>query len=373
MSDSLFSPLTFERSGRVVENRLVVAAMTNQQSHADGRLHDRELRWLVRRAEGGFGIVTTCAAHVRPDGQGWPGELGAYDDLLLPGLRTLAEGLRTAGSLGLVQLFHGGLRSPAALIGQQPWSASSFSPDRPGMEQPRAATTEDILGTIEAFAAAAARCEAAGFAGVELHGAHGYLLAQFLGRRTNTRRDEWGGEPLERRIQLLKQTLEAVRARVSDQFIVGVRISPEILDIGVDFDESLQIASWLPGWGADFVHVSLWDSWMRTARYPDDDTPLTTRYRSVIPAACPLMIAGAVWTAAQAREIRGQGADLVAMARAAIGHPDWPSRARHDPDYSPQRPPFTPEHLARAALSPPFIDYMRRWAGFVTDGRPPRD
>jgi 2,4-dienoyl-CoA reductase-like NADH-dependent reductase (Old Yellow Enzyme family) len=112
---------------------------------------------------------------------------------------------------------------------------------------------------------------------------------------------------------------------------------------------------------------------MRTARYPDDDTPLTTRYRSVIPAGCPLMIAGAVWTAAQAREIRGQGADLVAMARAAIGHPDWPSRARQDPDYSPQRPPFTPEHLARAALSPPFIEYMRRWAGFVTDGRPPRD
>ena len=78
MSDSLFSPLTFQRSGQTVSNRLVVAAMTNQQSHADGRLHERELRWLVRRAEGGFGIVTTCAAHVRLDGQGWPGAMGGW-------------------------------------------------------------------------------------------------------------------------------------------------------------------------------------------------------------------------------------------------------------------------------------------------------
>ena len=93
----MFESFRFPRTGREVSNRLVLAAMTNQQSHADGSLSDDEYRWLVARAEGGFGTVTTCAAHVALDGQGWAGELGVYDDALLPGLSRLADGLRTAG------------------------------------------------------------------------------------------------------------------------------------------------------------------------------------------------------------------------------------------------------------------------------------
>ena len=346
--------------------------MTNKQSHSDGRLHDRELAWLARRAAGGFGMVTTCAAHVRADGQGWPGELGVFDDAHLPGLTRLAGSLSAHGALGLVQLFHGGLRAPSSLTGQQPLSAAAFTPERAGAEASRPATEEEILAIIDAFAAAAARCEAAGFAGVELHGAHGYLLAQFLGRKLNTRDDDWGGPALASRARLLLTVLRAVRSRVSPHFIVGVRISPELTDIGVEVDESLQVAAWLAEGGADFVHVSLWDSWMRTKRYPDDPTPLTTHFRRALPAACPLMIAGGIWSRAQAEEVIEQGADFIALARAAIGHPDWPQQAQADPDYSPARPPFTPQHLAEAALSEPFIDYMRLWAGFVTDGRPPR-
>jgi 2,4-dienoyl-CoA reductase-like NADH-dependent reductase (Old Yellow Enzyme family) len=366
----VFAPYTFARSQRTVRNRLVVAAMTNMQSHPDGQLHPRELNWLKRRAEGGFGIVTTCAAHVRVEGQGWPGELGVFADRLLPGLTDLAGALSDAGALGLVQIFHGGMRSPESLTGQQPWSATAFDPGRLNLEVPRPATEADILDVIEAFAAAAARCEAAGFAGVELHGAHGYLLAQFLGRYANTRTDEWGGKKLENRARLLLETLKAVRARVSDQFIVGVRISPEITDIGVEFHDSLQVAAWLAEGGADFVHASLWDAWGRTRRYPNDTIPLTTRFRASLPPSCPLMIAGGIWTPQQAAEVQKQGADFIAMARVAIGHPDWPHRAQADPDYSPQRPPFTPEALLEAGLSQVFVDYMRRWAGFVTDGKP---
>ena len=368
----MFAPWTFSRSQRTVRNRLAVAAMTNMQSHPDGRLHPDELHWLKMRAEGGFGIVTTCAAHVQPGGQGWPGELGVFDDRLLPGLTQLAGAIGGAGALGLVQLFHGGQRAPASLTGQQPWSATAYHVERTNFEAPRTAKAGDILGVIEAFAAAAARCEAAGFDGVELHGAHGYLLAQFLGRHANTRTDPWGGAALENRARLLMEALHAVRARVSDRFIVGVRISPELGDIGVELDESLQVAAWLAEAGADFVHVSLWDAWARSKRYPDDPTPLTTRFRAALPSTCPLMIAGGIWTPQQAREIQDQGADFIAMARAAIGHPDWPSRAEQDPDYAPQRPPFSPEALTRAGLSAGFVDYMRRWAGFVTDGKPPR-
>ena len=347
--------------------------MTNKQSHPDGSLHDHELDWLARRASGGFGIVTTCAAHVSLDGQGWEGELGVYSDTLLPGLERLASAISSAGALGIVQIFHGGVRAPSSLTGQQPWSATAFDLAERHFERPRPATEADILGTIEAFAAAAARCEKAGFDGVELHGAHGYLLAQFLGRHTNTRGDIWGGDDLHDRARLILEALRAVRARVSDRFIVGVRISPELKDMGVDFDESLQVARWLAEAGADFVHVSLWDAWKRADKHPDSEKPLTTWFREALPDTCPLMIAGGVWTPQQAQQILDQGADFVAMARAAIGHPRWPQLAMDDPSYAPPRPPFTPEHLAAAALSPPFIDYMRRWPGFVTDGRPPRE
>lgn len=366
----MFEPLTFSRSQRTCRNRLAVAAMTNMQSHPDGTLGDEELRWLARRAQGGFGMVTTCAAHVREDGQGWDGELGVFSERHLPGLTRLASAVSKHGALGIVQLFHGGVRAPQRLIGQTPWSASAVALQPDGV-RPRAATEQDIVDTIEAFAMAAERCERAGFAGVELHGAHGYLLSQFLGRITNVRDDDWGGALLENRARLLLETLRAVRSRCSSRFIVGVRISPEIDNMGVDFDESCTVARWLAEQGADFVHVSLWDSWQPSRKYPHRDKPLTTIFREVIPSDCPLIIAGGIWTPAQVAEIRKQGADMVAMARAAIGNPDWPRHAATG-EFEPERPPFTPAWLAAAELSPAFVDYMRRWPGFVTDGKPPR-
>jgi 2,4-dienoyl-CoA reductase-like NADH-dependent reductase (Old Yellow Enzyme family) len=362
----LFEPLTFARSRRVCSNRLAVAAMTNQQSHADGTLSEDELQWLSARAKGGFGMVTTCAAHVRPEGQGWKGELGAFSDSHLPGLQRLASSLAKDGALGIAQLFHGGVRAPSELTGQQPWSASAFDLGDGKLEKPRAADEPLILETIESFAQAAVRCEKAGFAGIELHGAHGYLLCQFLGKKTNLRNDRWGGPGLENRARLLLETLRAVRQRCSERFIVGVRISPEVASMDVDFDESLQLATRLAEEGADFVHVSLWDSWKPSRKYPDNPIPLTTRFREVVPKSCPLIVAGAIWTPAHAEEILEQGADMVAMARAAIAYPDWPLRAR-EPNFAPARPPFSPEHLAAAALSPPFIEYMRRWPNFVSE------
>ena len=121
---SLFDPLTF-RTGLTAPNRVVLAPMTNKQSHPDGSLGDDELRWLCSRAEGGFGVVMTCAAHVAKDGQGWPGELGIFGDALLPGLATLATALRERGAVSMVQIFHGGLRADRTVSGAMPWSASA--------------------------------------------------------------------------------------------------------------------------------------------------------------------------------------------------------------------------------------------------------
>ncbi len=105
------------RHGPALANRFMLAPLTNTQSHPDGRLSDDEYRWLTLRAQGGFGLTMTCAAHVQPSGQGFPGQLGIHSDAHLEGLTRLAAGIKAAGSVAAVQLHHAGLRAPKALVG----------------------------------------------------------------------------------------------------------------------------------------------------------------------------------------------------------------------------------------------------------------
>jgi 2,4-dienoyl-CoA reductase-like NADH-dependent reductase (Old Yellow Enzyme family) len=315
------------------------------------------------RSREGFGVIETCAAHVALDGQGWPGELGIYDDRLLPGLTRLATAIREDGALGLVQIFHGGVRAPSSLTGTQPWSASEF--EAPGAERPRAATEADIERVIGQFRAAAGRAHAAGFAGVELHGAHGYLLSQFLSATMNQRTDGWGGS-LEGRARLIRETTRAVRSAVPRSFVVGVRLSPEdrLNARGLDLDESLQVARWLAEDGADFIHASLWDWKHNTKKRPDQHAlPL---FRAALPGDVALVAAGAVWTRSDAEAVLGKGASAVAVGRAAIANPDWASRMA-DPAWEPRRPPLTHSELGDRGLNPTFASYMRAWKGFVAD------
>ncbi|HEY8040164.1 MAG TPA: NADH:flavin oxidoreductase [Polyangiaceae bacterium] len=361
----LFEPLTL-RNGVRARNRAWLAPMTNSQSHPDGSLSDDEQRWLVMRARGGFGVIETCAAHVALDGQGWPGELGVYDDRLTPGLTRLAVAVAEYGALGMVQLFHGGLRAPSSLTGRQPWSASSV--EAPKAERPRAATEEDIARVIEQFRAAAVRSHASGFAGVELHGAHGYLFGQFLSATMNTRDDAWGGS-LEGRARLLRETMRVVRAAVPAGFAVGVRLSPEDFGNarGLDLDESLEVARWLCDDGADFLHVSLWDASRNTTKRPTEHAvPL---FRAAVPGDVALVAAGGVWTRAEAEALLEKGASAVAVGRAAIANPEWAARVA-DLAWEPRRPPLTIAELRERGLNETFAAYMRNWKGFVSDTSP---
>lgn len=365
----VLEPYVFPRTGHTLRNRLVLAAMTNKQSHADGTLSDDEFAWLLARAS--FGIVTTCAAHVAKDGQGWDGELGVFDDAHVPGLTRLASALREAGALSLVQIFHGGVRAPSKLTGRQPWSASRFELDAPNFEVPRAATEDDIERTIDAFAQAARRSAEAGFEGVEIHGAHGYLITQFLGTITNTRTDRWGGR-LANRARFVRAIVAAVQDVTPPDFLVGVRLSPEVPDQGVVLDEALQTARWLAEDGVDFLHVSNWDSFQPPKAHPESDRMLTSWFREAVGPAVPVIATGGVWTPTQADDVLAHGADMVGLARAAIGNARWPELAATE-GWEPARPPYTPEHLSDEVLSGTLVDYMRGWPGFVTDGRAARD
>jgi 2,4-dienoyl-CoA reductase-like NADH-dependent reductase (Old Yellow Enzyme family) len=354
---SLFDPLTF-RTGLAAPNRVVLAPMTNKQSHADGSLGEDELRWLSSRAEGGFGVVMTCAAHVAKDGQGWPGELGIFDDALLPGLTTLADALRQRGAVSMVQIFHGGLRADPVVSGALPWSASAA-------EGVREATEDDLSRVIAQFADAAWRAKTAGFDGVELHGAHGYLLTQFLSAEQNRRTDAWGGA-LANRARLLREVLRGVRDRVGPSFTVGVRLSPENFGNarGLDLDESVQTARWLAEDGADFIHLSLWRALEPTTKRPAEH-PLPV-FRAALPIDVALLAAGAIWTRAEADAVIELGADGVALGRSAIVNRDWPLQARRDA-WQPRRPPVTMADLRDEGLSEAFAGYMRMWKGFVEE------
>ena len=352
---SLFEPLVF-RTGLAAANRVVLAPMTNQQSHEDGSLGDDEFEWLVSRAAGGFGIVMTCAAHVAKDGQGWPGELGIFDDAHLPGLSKLAAALHAREARALVQIFHGGARADRRVSGVDPWSSSEG-------EGVRAATDADLERVIAQFATAAVRAKNAGFDGVELHGAHGYLFTQFLSTTMNRRTDGWGGS-LEQRARLLRSTLRAVRAAVGSGFTVGVRLSPEDFGNarGLDLDETVQTARWLADDGADFIHVSLWHALANSKKKPDQHVlPL---FRAALPADIAILAAGSIWTRAEADEILGRGADGIALGRSAIVNPDWPRRAV-ETAWEPKRPPVTVDELRQRGLSPRFAEYMRAWKNFV--------
>lgn len=203
-----------------MKNRFMLAPLTNLQSHPDGTLSEDEFRWLTKRAEGGFGVTMTCAAHVQRIGQGFPGQLGVFSDAHLPGLTRLAAAIKAAGSISMVQLHHAGMRSPKELIGEAPVCPSDN--EETGA---RALSEAEVEQLIEDFVAAAVRSERAGFDGVEIHGAHGYILCQFLSSEINRRTDRFGGSA-ENRERVIREIIKGVRARCRPNFILGLRLSP---------------------------------------------------------------------------------------------------------------------------------------------------
>ena len=348
--------------GFVLKNRSLLAAMTNKQSNEDGTLSDEEINWLVRRAHGGFGITTTAAANVTETGRGWEGEMGGWGDHQLPGLTNLANQLNETETISLVQLFHGGMRAPVSINKVQPISASENT--EPGMDgvYTREMSEDEIHSMIESFTQSALRCQKAGFHGVELHGAHTYLICQFLGSKTNRRTDDWGGD-IHSRSKFLREIIRSIRKNSDPNFLIAVRISPIIEKAGIYLDDSLELARILCGMEIDMLHISCWDVFQPVDG--DELGPsLTKRFREVMRNNIPLISTGAVWTSRDAKWLMEEGADIVGVARVGIAHPDWPKHLI-DENYEPQRPPFSVEHLENVELSPVFIEYMKRWKNFV--------
>lgn len=359
---ALDQPIILPRSKASLRNRAVLAALTNKQSREDGSLSQNEIRWLERRAKDGFGIVTTAAAFIHSSGKSWIGELGVHNDNMLPGLEELSKRIRRQRATSLVQIFHGGMRAPTDLTGEVPMSSSVNKTEQSSTGYSRSMEEQEIEEAIQWFVNAAKRCSRAGFDGVEIHGAHGYLISQFLGTKTNRRKDGWGGSK-KARFRFLIEIVRRIKETVPTTFIIAVRISPSYPSCGITIGDSLDLSRELIKEGIDILHLSCWDIKKRIHDGPEA-IPITAEFSRKIGGKTPILTTGGIWDADDVSEAFSQGADMIGVGRAGIAHPDWPSRV-HTGDNP--RPPFTRKQLSEVDLSPVFIDYMCRWDGFVED------
>ena len=353
----LFAPLTFAR-GPALKNRFVLAPLTNLQSHPDGRLSDDEFHWLTKRAEGGFGLTMTCAAHVQRQGQGFPGQLGVFSDDHLDGLTRLAKAIKAQGSVAVVQLHHAGMRSPKDLIGTDP-----ACPSDNAETGARGLSLAEVEQLRDDFIAAAVRSERAGFDGVEIHGAHGYVLCQFLSPEINQRDDAYGGS-LENRGRIIREIIDGVRAQCRPDFNLGLRLSPERFGVQLAEIRDFAQAVMLDG-KIDYLDMSLWDIFKQPVEEAFQGRSLMSYFTELERGAVRLGAAGKIMTAADARACLEAGCDFVVVGRAAILHHDYPRQVEADAAFTPIALPVTRQHLRNEGLGPAFVDYMNTWKGFV--------
>lgn len=348
--DTLFQPLAFA-GGATMRNRFMLAPLTNCQSHEDGRLSEAEAHWLTMRAQGGFGLTMTCASHVQKVGQGFPGQLGIFSDDHEPGLRDLADAIRAAGSLAAVQLHHAGMRAPPALVGVP------VAPSDDAATGARALSGAEVEQLVADFVTAAERADRAGFDGIEVHGAHGYIVAQFLSAESNRRTDRYGGS-LENRARLAFEILAGIRRRCRPGFLVGIRLSPE--RFGLKLAEMLELYSEIARTGAaDFIDLSLWDVFKEPVEEAFRGKSLMAHFIERPRGEVRVGVAGKINTPAVAAQMMGAGADFVLLGRAAIVDHDFPARLQKDRGFVPTPMPVTAAHLAKEGVSPAFVAYLR--------------
>jgi 2,4-dienoyl-CoA reductase-like NADH-dependent reductase (Old Yellow Enzyme family) len=356
----LLDPLSFGH-GPTMKNRFMLAPLTNQQSHADGRLSDEEYRWLTMRAEGGFGLTMTCASHVQANGQGFPGQLGIWSDDHIPGLQRLTSAIKAQQSIAISQLHHAGMRSPAELIAGAP-----VCPSDNAKTGARGLTRTEVKQLIADFVAAAVRAERAGFDGVELHGAHSYILCQFFSAEVNHRDDDYGGT-LENRCRILFEIIDGIRNRCRKDFMLGVRLTPE--RFGIQLSEAIQTAQRVMVEDKiDFLDMSLWDVFKEPEETRYQGRTLMSYFTELDRHNTRLGVAGKIRTPQEAEAAIAAGADWIMLGRAAMLQHDFPNRYKADPAFKPVQMPVPRQYLKNEGISEKFQAYIQpRWPEFFAD------
>jgi 2,4-dienoyl-CoA reductase-like NADH-dependent reductase (Old Yellow Enzyme family) len=322
---NLFSP--FSISSMKLKNRAVMPPMGTSYGNKDSTVSERLIAYLERRAKGGVGLIITEVCAVDPRGRGFGREIGVWDDSFIPGLAEMAKAVHRNNANIALQLHHAGRETMSAVIGAKP-EAPSEVPSVLLNQPTEAVTTERIREIVNAFAMGAYRARQAGFDAVELHGAHGYLLHQFLSPFSNKRTDEYGGSE-ENRARILIEILQAAREKVGADFPIIVRLSAdECIKSGYTLDYTKWLAPKLVEAGASALHVSVGvftTPGMLTIATSDTPEGFNLfRAREIKERVnVPIIGVGRITDPRMADEAIGRGdADLISIGRQLLTDPD---------------------------------------------------
>jgi len=311
-----------------ISNRLIRSATAERMADEAGRPRDQFYNFYRELAAGGVGLIITGHMYVHPTGKCHPEMTGVYSDDLLPGLRKLADVIHAEGGKVVVQINHGGMQcAKDAVDGTLAPSAM----DVDFLQQPAREMSEDeIQMLIEAFAQAARRVKEAGFDGVQLHGAHGYLINQFLSSFVNKREDKWGGD-FDRRLRFLREVTKAVRAQVGLIYPVLIKFGMQDgVEGGLAADEGAQVISKMAEMGLDGIEISgglRATNSKKGIRRPQEEAyfrPLVQKARVV--TSLPLALVGGFRTREVMESVLDSGdVDFISMCRPLISEPDFPN------------------------------------------------
>ncbi|MGE6629576.1 NADH-dependent flavin oxidoreductase [Bacillus sp. NPDC077027] len=322
--EPLFEPFTFP-GGVTINGRIVVAPMTHFGSNDDGTTSDEEIDFITARSSE-MGMVITACANVTPDGKAFSGQPSIARDYDMPGLKKLATAIQTKGTKAIVQIHHGGSQAIPVLIPNGDVVAPS-DVYKDGEKVARALTEEEIIHIIHSFKDATRRAIEAGFDGVEIHGANGYLLQQFYSPHSNQRTDKWGGTDEKRLtfpIAVVDAVKEAITEHASEPFIFGYRLSPEEPETpGLTMAETFKLVDALKEKGLDYLHVSLMEIDAKARRGADTNKTRMALLAERCGNQLPLIGVGQVITPQDALNAYKNGIPLIAMARELLVDPDW--------------------------------------------------
>jgi len=319
----------------VIPNRFVRSATQDFMAGENGRVTDRQIDLFRNLAEGEVGLIITGHAYISRLGIASPFQIGIDDDALLEGLRNLAEVVHRTPSRIFIQIAHAGRQTKNRLCGGTPVCPSAV-PDPVLKISPREMTAEEIKKTIVDFVQAAVRAKEAGFDGIQIHAAHGYLLSSFLSPHTNRRTDEWGGSPENRR-RLLLEILRGIRRRFGRAFPVIMKINAtDFLPGGLDPAEAIAASRAMEAEGLDAVEVSAGTAEAgRGSMWPglrtEEEEGYFVGYAADFKAALSIPVFGLGGNrtfSVMERIVRDGRADFISLSRPLVREPDLVRRFR---------------------------------------------
>lgn len=328
-TQQLLEPFTF-KNGIQTKNRIAMAPMTTWASSDDYTVADDEIRHYEARS-GNVGIVITGCTRVMANGIGFPNEYAAYDDSFSASLSKLAAAAKKGGAPAILQIYHAGNKAVLDLIEDNiPVSASAValvpSAFYAGGTVSRELSHDEILEMIRAFGETARRAIEAGFDGVELHGAHGFLLQNFFSPHYNQRTDHWGGSEEKRMnfaLAVIKEIQDVIKKYADRPFLIGFRLSPEE-------PESYRVRDTFPfidrliESGIDYLHISLFSLlYQKPMDEENADTTILKLILDHVNQKIPVIAAGGIKQAGDAIEVLKQGLSLAAVGHGLIINPNW--------------------------------------------------